>query len=100
MTKNELERSWKITTGHLNEARRLVADSLSPQAFNAFADWLAHNEFELALDELVGIFEGIEFTDVDAWEELLAASETMQLEGTTAYLRSKIDSLPNTDRLS
>jgi hypothetical protein len=70
MASDELQRSWQITRQHLDAARS--------QLPKEYEDWLAHNELELAFDELEGI--GLEVTCNHAfWSELLAAAENMSL---------------------
>jgi hypothetical protein len=48
-----LQASWERTTGHLLEARSMLA--VSDDLLLDFTEYLEHNELELALDELEGV---------------------------------------------
>ncbi|MDB9394509.1 hypothetical protein [Microcystis aeruginosa] len=49
MSREELERSWAITTEILNRAASKISE---PKLLDQFREYLDHNELELAMDEL------------------------------------------------
>jgi hypothetical protein len=82
MDRKDLEKSWRKTTRHLKAAReqlpKEVAGAEEGWSIQQYEEWLAHNELELAFDELEGLGDehncGRGF-----WLEMHAAAENMGL---------------------
>ena len=92
------EKNAQVAVGHLQEAVKLISGTVSKDAFDGFQDWIESDELELAMDELIGVFEGVDCPDVDAWLEILAAAENLHLTESISYVREKIDSLQAANR--
>ena len=83
MQRSDLERSWLITRGHLSSALAY----LPPEPVGGdegwslprYQEWLAHNELELALDELAGLGEA-NMAPKEFWHALAAAANNMGLK--------------------
>jgi hypothetical protein len=94
MNRDDLKRSWRKTTKHLEAAKRQlpknVADSQEGWSLQQYEDYLSHNELELAFDELDGL--GSE-NQVGAgfWKELQAAAEIMELREKAARCKRRAE---------
>ena len=95
MNRTELQRGWKITRSHLATARSFIPDTISPSdegySLANYGDWLSHNEFELAFDELEGLGHENEF-GLQFWAALLAAAENMGLNNHAGRCRNAMAS--------
>ena len=78
-----LRESWARTSEYLRSARAL----LPPKGAGQFEEYLAHNELELALDELEAAGEG---RPAEFWRHLLAAAENMGLAEHAARYREHL----------
>jgi hypothetical protein len=90
----DLRKSWKITQNHLEAAYSLlpllIKEELSVGSVERFHEWLAHNELELALDELEGLGQ-LNNCSSAFWRELLAAAQNMNLQGHVVRYKSKLE---------
>src|SRR5262245_18731777 len=82
MNQEDLRKSWRTTQRHLEEARKQLpaqlAESGEGWSLLQYAEWLAHNELELAFDELEGL--GSENNcRREFWVEMHAAAANMGL---------------------
>jgi len=84
-TREELLQSWSVTTSYLEAAGKEIEGN----RLATYRDWLAHNELELALDELEGLGEPIQ--TVLFWQNLLSAADNMGLAEHAARYRRKLD---------
>lgn len=75
---------WRNIETRLTAASRLMrvdAPAAAEKVSSAFQDWLAHNELELALDQLLdGVPENGPSLRRRFWEEVLTAAMLMRLE--------------------
>jgi len=82
MERRQREQSWAVTRGHLDNARHLLPERLRDSdegwSLERYEEWLAHNELELALEELEGLGDEND-APTAFWAELLAAAENMGL---------------------
>ena len=115
-SRKELQRSWEVTVGFLETARREIGldggrhqqerpfTTGSPEAVHwdftpkrlerlaEYEEYLAHNELELALDELEQIGEeGVR--SISYWQNLLAAADNMGLAKHAVRYRRKLNEL-------
>jgi hypothetical protein len=93
MPSDELQRSWQITTQHLEAAKHNLPEELPNWVKSGpllqYEEWLSHNELELAFDELEEIGHEIHCNQV-FWSELLAAAENMRLLGHAERCRQQL----------
>jgi hypothetical protein len=89
MKRKDIEKSWRLTTRHLNAARL----ELKQHNLHNYDEWLAHNELELAFDELENIGNGGPVSR-KFWLEMLAAAESMKLQDHMARCRMKLKESP------
>jgi hypothetical protein len=87
----ELERSWAITRGHLEAARAAIplaaGDAIALQLAE-YDDSLAHNELELALEQLDAIGDTLDGNcPATFWSELALAATRMGLDSRARRLR-------------
>lgn len=82
MNRDDLESSWAGTREHLAKAQAALRAALpvseDTAAFATYADWLEHNELELALDELEILADEAPVSG-SFWREALLAAENMGL---------------------
>ena len=72
-------KSWIITIGHLEKARKLIPDSPDiSQVLQRYQEWIDHNELELALDELEDAVESINCPS-EFWVAMREAAINMKL---------------------
>ena len=92
MTREELQRSWQITIGHLNAARDEISAHSADAEFRTvmarYEDWLSQNELEFAFDELDGFASTRNFSET-FWSELFAAAKNMGLAENAERCRVK-----------
>ena len=79
MVDRDLQRSWQVTTQHLETAKQRLGARLSAESLLPYEDFLSHNELELAFDELESIGCTVD-CEHGFWAELLAAAENMSLQ--------------------
>ncbi len=88
MTHHELWNQWQVTKSHLRFAAQLLPNPLTQNdgadsaleiaSLDAYNDCLAHNELELALDQLEGLGE-LNTVPPAYWKSLAEAAQTMAL---------------------
>jgi hypothetical protein len=93
MNRAELEENLAATARHLNAARQFLRDDSPPgvdgASLKGFEECLAHNEMELALDEL----EDLGLTSApqpEFWRHLMHAAENMGLVDRAADCRRRM----------
>lgn len=79
----KLVNGWEITRSHLEAARGRLTPTAAPcedgWSLERYAEWLAHNELELAFDELEGL--ALETASgPEVWADLARAAQSMGLE--------------------
>lgn len=82
MASDELIESWKRTEGFLLDARSHfseAAEGVCSDELQAFSDYLAHNELELALDMLDVAIEKSRFESSRVLELMALAAASMGL---------------------
>ena len=89
----DLQKSWEITSRHLeaafNQLPLSIKEEPSVGSVERFHEWLAHNELELALDELEGLGQ-LNNCSSEFWRELLAAARNMNLRDHVARYERKL----------
>ena len=89
----DLQKSWEITSRHLkaafNQLPLSIKEEPSVGSVKRFHDWLAHNELELALDELEGLGQ-LNSCASEFWRELLAAARNMDLPEHVSRYETKL----------
>ena len=85
-TPNELRQSWDVTVRFLEKAKT----DLPVEKLSEYEHCLAHNELELAFDELERIGEEAP-RSVEFLKALIAAAENMGLELRASALRRTLD---------
>lgn len=80
-----LEESWKITRGHLDRAKALLAGAKSG-TLREYREYLDNNE--LALDQLEALGESTPCPP-EFWAAMEAAAASMKLEDRARRLRSR-----------
>ncbi len=90
---DRLKLSWEITRLHLDAARKSLPrqrEQPFDETISRYEEYLAHNELELAFEELEQIG-----TNQDCprqfWQELLLAAQNMGLENHTARCKRKVE---------
>ena len=91
--RRELEESWARTTGYLLTALACMSSPVPlcgdrDERVQKFREWLAHNELELALDELEALGDRLRVRGA-FWEHLLLAATEMKLDESAQRLRVK-----------
>ena len=91
-TRAELEIIWSKVEGHLESAARLLPDPVRTGdeggTIEGYRDFLAHNELELAFDELEALGDANQVTAA-YWEDLTSAAGLMGLDAKATRCRSR-----------
>ena len=84
---------FEQVTSHLNIAfqclRKPIQNNPVGGSLESFNEYLAHNELELALEELEGL-AGINIANNDFWKAMIKASELMDLTEHKSWYESKL----------
>ncbi len=89
----DFRNSWAQTRRHLRNAADLLPSPTKENedgSVERFEDWMAHNELELALDELEGLGE-VNSCPPRFWRELLSAAQNMGLQMHATRYEAKQD---------
>lgn len=93
----DLPKSWRKTRRHLMAARdplpSPMREDIETGNLDRLEDWLAHNELELALDELEGLGE-TNARSPRFWREPSHAAGNMGIWERSARYEAKRDQLP------
>lgn len=92
MGNGNIKESWARTLRHLAACRFYLREHLDQESegiWKAAQDYLHHNEFELALDEVEALGEK-ENAPPDFWHELLLAAENMSLSAHVERYHAKL----------
>jgi hypothetical protein len=93
ITRAELEIIWSKVEGHLESAARLLPDPVRTGdeggTIEGYREFLAHNELELAFDELEALGDANKVTGA-YWEDLASAAALMGLDAKARRCRSRV----------
>src|SRR6185312_6643598 len=96
-TRTELEIVWSKVQSHLDAATRLLPDLTrrgdEGGSIEGYREFAAHNELELAFDELEALGEANGVSSV-YWQELASAAHLMGLDAKAVRCRSRIAAPP------